>query len=80
MIEFDEYKVKLNGLKPVMAELGVSLKLDEARRELAELHAETEREGFWNDVQAVQKNQQRTKQLQGKLDTFDKLESSWDDL
>ena len=80
MIEFDEYKVKLNGLKPVMAKLGEALKLDETRRELAELQAETEREGFWNDVQAVQKNQQRTKQLQSKLDTFQKLASSWDDL
>lgn len=80
MIEFDEYKVKLNNLKPRMEALGESLKLDEAKRELAELHAETEREGFWNDVAAVQKNQQRTKQLQNKLDTFARLESSWDDL
>ena len=80
MIEFEEYKIKLTNLKPVMADLGAALKLDEADRELSELRAETEREGFWNDVQAVQKNQRRTKQLQGKVDTFKKLESSWDDL
>ena len=80
MIEFEEYKVKLNNLKPAVEALEASLKLDEARREIAELHAETEREGFWNDVQAVQKNQQRTKQLQSKLDTYKKLTDSWDDL
>ena len=80
MIEFDEYKVKLNNIKPTLTELGTALKLDESRREIAELHAATEREGFWNDVQAVQKNQQRTKQLQNKIDTFKKLETTWDDL
>ena len=64
MIEFDEYKGKLNSLKPALAELGEALKLDDARRELEELQAATEAEGFWNDVAAAQKNQQRTKQLQ----------------
>ena len=33
MIEFDEYKVKLNNLKPALAELGEALKLDDAERE-----------------------------------------------
>ena len=80
MIEFEEYKIKLGAMRPAIDALGSALKLDEAQREISELHAETEREGFWNDVQAVQRNQQRTKQLQSKLDTFAKLNSSWDDL
>jgi len=80
MIEFDEYKGKLNNLKPALEELGVSLKLDDARRELEELHAATEAEGFWNDVERAQKNQQRTKFLQNKLDRFARLQSTWDDL
>jgi len=80
MIEFDEYKVKLNGLKPTLEELGVSLKLDDARRELEELRAATEAEGFWNDVERAQKNQQRTKLLQTRLDRYAKLQSTWDDL
>ncbi len=80
MIEFDEYKGRLNSLKPELAELGEALKLDDARRELEELQAATEAEGFWNDVAAAQKNQQRTKQLQNKLDGYAKLQSSWEDL
>ncbi|MGN1002365.1 MAG: PCRF domain-containing protein, partial [Oscillospiraceae bacterium] len=80
MIEFDEYKVKLNGLKPTLTDLGAALKLEEAQEELAALRAETEREGFWTDVQAVQKNQQRTKQLQNKIDRYAKLQNTWDDL
>ena len=80
MIEFDEYKVKLNNLKPALEALGVSLKLDDASRELEELRAATEAPEFWNDVQAAQKNQQRTKQLQNKLDRYARLQSTWDDL
>ena len=80
MIEFEEYRLKLNNIRPNIEALQDALKLDEAKREISELHAATEREGFWNDVAAVSKNQMRTKQLQSKVDTYDKLLSSWDDL
>ena len=80
MIEFDEYKVKLNNLKPTLDALGVSLKLDDAARELEELRAATEAPDFWNDVQGAQKNQQRTKLLQGKIDRYARLKGTWDDL
>ena len=80
MIEFDEYKVKLNNLKPTLTNLGVSLKLDDAERELEELRAATEAPDFWNDVPNAQKNQQRTKQLQNKIDKYARLCSTWDDL
>ena len=80
MIEFDEYKVKLNNLKPALAELGAALKLDDAERELEELRAATEAPDFWNDVAGAQRNQQRTKLLEGKITRYAKLQSSWDDL
>ena len=80
MIEFDEYKVKLNALRPVLQDLEVSLKLDDAKEELEALTAETEREGFWSDVDAVSKNQKRTKQLNNKINGFKKLDSTWEDL
>jgi len=80
MIEFDEYKVKLNNLKPTLVALGDSLKLEDAKRELEELQAATEAPDFWNDVANAQKNQQRTKQLQNKIDNYAKLQSTWEDL
>ncbi len=80
MLEFEEYKVKLGDLKPTLETLRGALHLDDARCELDELRAAAEADGFWNDVAAAQKNQQRTKQLQSKLDNFAKLESTWDDL
>ncbi len=80
MIEFEEYKGKLNALKPTLTELGAALKLDDARRELEELLTAQEQEGFWNDVQNAQRSQQRSKQLQGKIDNYARLQGAWDDL
>ena len=80
MIEFDEYKSKLNALKPALTDLGGALKLEDARRELEELRAAQEQEGFWNDVAAAQKNQQRSKLLEGKLERYQRLCADWDDL
>ena len=80
MLEFEEYKVKLNGIKPDLDGLGAALKLDEARAEIAELEAESAKEGFWNDLDRSQKVQKRIKQLQQKCEKYEKLQSSWDDL
>ena len=80
MIEFEEYKVRLNNLKPTLEDLGAALKLSDARRELEELTAAQEQEGFWTDVQKAQKNQQRVRQLQSRIDQYEKLQSGWDDL
>ena len=57
MLEFEEYKVKLNGIRPDLDGLGAALKLDEARAEIAELEAESAKEGFWNDLDRSQKVQ-----------------------
>ena len=80
MIEFEEYKSKLGALKPTLDNLGVALKLDEARAEIARLEAESAREGFWNDIANSQKVLQRTKQLKNKCAKFDKLCAAWEDL
>ncbi len=80
MLEFEEYKIKLNNLKPTLEQLGAALKLDEARREAAGLEAESAQPEFWNDVQKSQKTQQRLKQLQNKIEGYQKLCSAWDDL
>ena len=80
IIEFDEYKVKLGALKPTLKDLEAALKLDESRDELEALRRESEKDGFWNDVKAAQKNQQRIKQLENKIAGYGKLETAWDDL
>ena len=80
MLQFDEYKVKLNNLKPELERLGQSLDLESAERELDMLHAESASEGFWNNVEKAQKVQQRISQLEGKVNAQAKRLSSWEDL
>ena len=80
MLEFEEYKIKLNNMKPTLDGLGSALKLDDARSEIAELEAESAKEGFWNDLDRSQKVQKRMKQLQQKCEKYEKLQSTWEDL
>ena len=80
MLEFEEYKVKLNNMKPTLDGLGSALKLDDARSEIAELEAESAKEGFWNDLDRSQKVQKHMKQLQQKCEKYEKLQSTWEDL
>ena len=80
MLEFEEYKIKLNNMKPTLDGLGSALKLDDAKREIAELEAESAKEGFWNDLDRSQKVQKRMKQLQQKCEKYEKLQSTWEDL
>ena len=80
MLEFEEYKQKLSGLKPVLQDLGKALKLEEARREVAELEALAAAEDFWSDLKNSQKVLQRTKQLKSKCEKYDRLCATWDDM
>ena len=80
MLEFEEYKVKLNNAKPGLENLRGALKLESAQKEIEELEAASEREGFWNDVERSQKVQKRLKTLKNKVENFQKLCAAWDDM
>ncbi len=80
MLEFDEYKVKLNNCKPQLDVLREALKLEPAQKEIEELEAASARDGFWNDVEKSQKVQKRLKNLKDKVDNFNRLCTSWDDM
>ncbi len=80
MLEFEEYRQKLNNIRPALEMLQGALKLDSARREIEELEAASEREGFWNDVANSQKVQKRLKALKSKTENYEKLCASWDDM
>ncbi|HHT17277.1 MAG TPA: peptide chain release factor 2 [Papillibacter sp.] len=80
MIEFDDYKVKINALRPTLERLGEALKLDAAEAELQKLEEESGQDGFWNDLERSQKVLQRIKQLKTKISGYKKLTLQWDDL
>ena len=80
MIQYEEYKVKLNNIKPTLDELHVALRTDDARNEIEELEQKSAADGFWNDIENSQKVLQRLKQLKAKCENYDRLVSKWDDL
>lgn len=79
VIEYDAYKQKLLALEPTLKELEQALNIESARKELAELHIETEQEGFWNDVERSQRIAQKIKRLENKIKKYDHLVSDWED-
>ena len=80
MIEFEEYKVKLNTLKPTLDSLKDALHLEAAEKEIEELEGQSARDGFWNDVENSQRVQKRLKQLKSKAENYQRLCAQWDDL
>ena len=80
MLQFDEYKVKLNNLVPALNKLAQALDLEGAERELDMLQAESAADGFWDNLAKAQKVQQRIKNLQDKVDQQNRRQGQWDDL
>ena len=80
MLEFEEYKVKLNNCRPDLDVLRTALKLEAAQKEIEELEAASARDGFWNDVEKSQKVQKRLKNLKDKVENYNRLCASWDDM
>ena len=80
MLQFDEYKVKLNNLRPALEELSQALNLASAAQELEMLESESAAPGFWDNLEKSQKVTQRMKQLQNKLEAQKRRESQWEDL
>ena len=80
MLQFDEYKVKLNNLRPELDDLDQALGLEAATREAEMLESESASDGFWDNLEKAQKVQQRIKQLHHKIDGQKKRLSQWEDL
>ena len=80
MIEFDEYKVKLNGLKPALDGLADSLNLGVCKEEWERLQAQIESPGFWDNADVSQKVMKRSRQLEAKIERYNKMQESWDDM
>ena len=80
MLQFDEYKVKLNNLRPGLDELEQALGLEAAQREVDMLESESASDGFWDNLEKAQKVEQRISNLRGKLEGQAKRRSQWNDL
>lgn len=79
-IEFDAYKVKLNDVRPALDGLADSLNIEGLKNELERLNFMQEAPGFWDDPDKSQKVVVKTKQTQVKIERYEKMVSSWEDL
>ena len=79
-IEFDSYKQKLNDIRPSLDGLAESLNLEGLKNELERLHAMQEAPGFWDDPEKSQKIVKQVKVTEYKVERYEKMLSSWDDL
>jgi peptide chain release factor 2 len=79
LLQFEELKLKLEGMRPDLAELSEALGLETARREAAELDEKAAQPEFWNDLENSQKVLQRTRQLKNKIEAYDKLVNDFED-
>ena len=79
-IEFDSYRQKLNDCRPALDGLAESLNLEGLRNELERLHAMQEAPGFWDDPEKSQKIVVKTRQTETKIERYENMLSSWDDL
>ena len=79
-IEFDAYKVKLNDIKPTLDGLAASLNVEGLKNELERLNFMQESPGFWDDPEKSQKIVVKTKMTQAKIERYEKMVASWEDL
>ena len=80
MIEFDEYKVKLNNIRPMLDALSDSLGIEAAKEEIERLHAQIDSDGFWDNQEVSQKVMKQSRQLESKVELYERMCSQWDDL
>lgn len=79
VIEYDEYKQKLQALEPTLQELEKALSIPKAREELRSFRRRRSRRAFGADVDRSQKVSQQIKRLESKVRKYDRLVSDWED-
>ncbi len=80
MIILDDMRVEMVGCRKEMKELADVLDIDDAKKQIEELNAETAKDGFWDDLENSQKVLQKTKSLERKIERYNKLNDSLEDL
>ncbi len=73
MLQFEELRLRLEGLLPGIKELGGAIGLAQLEREVDELEAKAAAPGFWDDMDEAQKISQRTANLKDKISAYKQL-------
>ena len=79
MLEFEEQKLRLEGYRSELTDLGEALGLEETRSEIAGLEEQSAAAGFWDDLENSQKVLQRIRQLKNKTEAYEGLKQEYED-
>lgn len=79
MVQFEELKLKLEGLKPDIDDLSDALGLAAIKSEIQQLENRAAEPGFYDDIEKSQKILKRTSDLNAKVDNFNSLVSQYED-
>ncbi len=80
MLEFEQLKLRLMAHKQEIEELKDAIGYDRLIREIEELELKSAAPGFWDDPDASQAVLQKTGRLKNKVESYDSLKSSFEDL
>ena len=79
MLQFEELRLRLEGMQPEIKELAGSIGLAQLERESAELDAQVAAPGFWDDMDKAQKISQHAAIVKSKIDGYHTLCADYDD-
>ncbi|MEA4871112.1 MAG: peptide chain release factor 2 [Christensenella sp.] len=80
MIPLDEYKANLGTFEEQLEECRAALNPESMQEEIHALDDQMSAPDFWNDVENANKINQRQRQLQNKLERYQKLKGRYEDL
>lgn len=79
MLQFEELKLRLEGHRPELDDLGEALNLAAAKEEIARLEALSGEPDFWDDQENSGKTLQTIRQLKNKVESYEKLRADFED-
>ena len=79
MLQFEELRLKLEGMLPGIEDLAESIGLTHLRREAEELDAQAAAPGFWDNMEFAQKITQKAAGIKGKIEAYEKLQNDYQD-
>ena len=79
MLQYEELRLKLEGLLPQIEDLADSIGLIQLKREADELDARAAAPGFWDDMEHAKKITQKAAAVKGKIESYEKLNTDYQD-
>ena len=80
MIQFEELKLELLNMKPLIDDLEQAIDVESLSKEIESLMTEQSKGDFWDDPEKSQSVLRRTSYLKNKLDSYNKLKCKYEDV